>query len=119
MNLRKEYVFSLWGQRGTSLFDYKKREIPLKTSLFSEQQNRFRAGLPAKPPQTLQRFYKALNKALAQCRLCRQKGTLNPSGLKKALNQSCILNAGIAGKMSLVPCMRGEYKKRLPAAGKT
>ena len=29
-----KYVFSLWGQRGTSLFDYKKREIPLKTSLF-------------------------------------------------------------------------------------
>ena len=60
-----KYVFSLWGQRGISLFDYKKREIPLKTSLFhlvftyvntsfvhvvnsplfSEQQNRFRADL--------------------------------------------------------------------------
>ena len=67
-----KYVFSLWGQRGTSLFDYKKREIPLKTSLFhlvftdvntsfvhvvnsqlfSEQQKRFRAGLPAKPIKT-------------------------------------------------------------------
>jgi hypothetical protein len=58
MNHRKEYVFSLGGQRGTSLFDYKKREIPLKTPLFSERQNRFRAGLPA-------------------------KGTLNLSGLKK------------------------------------
>jgi hypothetical protein len=44
MNHRKEYVFSLGGQRGTSLFDYKKREIPLKTSLFSEQQKRFNAG---------------------------------------------------------------------------
>jgi hypothetical protein len=47
MNHRKEYVFSLWGQRGTSLFDYKKREIPLKTSLFFEQQKSFRVGLPA------------------------------------------------------------------------
>jgi hypothetical protein len=48
INHRKEYVFSLGGQRGTSLFDYKKREIPLKTPLFFEQQKRFRAGLPAK-----------------------------------------------------------------------
>ena len=57
MNHRKEYVFSLGGQRGTSLFDYKKREIPLKTSLFSEQQNRFRAGLPAKEALNLAKVY--------------------------------------------------------------
>ena len=52
MNHRKEYVFSLWGQRGTSLFDYKKREIPLKTPLFFEQQKSFRADLSAEPIKT-------------------------------------------------------------------
>ena len=68
MNLRKEYVFSLGGQRGTSLFDYKKREIPLKTPLFSEQQKRFNAGLPA-------------------------KGTLNPRGfIKKYLFKKGVIS---------------------------
>ena len=42
-------MFFLFGVKGGLLFLITKKEkSPLKTSLFSEQQKRFRAGLPAK-----------------------------------------------------------------------
>ena len=71
MNHRKERSFLL-GVKGELFFLSQKRKVPLKTSLFhlvftdvntsfvhavnsplfSEQQKRFRAGLPAKPIKT-------------------------------------------------------------------
>jgi hypothetical protein len=100
-------MFFLFGVKGAFLFLITKKEkYPLK--LRCSQNNKTALGQACLKNRLKPKwFYKALNKALSQCRLCRQKGTLNPSRFKKALNPKRPQLAGFAGKMSLVPCMRG------------
>ena len=69
-------MFFLFGVKGGLLFLITKKEkSPLKTSLFFEQQKRFREGLPAEPIKTKMVLKSFEPKTIFECRLVRQNVT--------------------------------------------
>ena len=77
-------MFFLFGVKGGLLFLITKKEkSPLKTSLFSEQQKRFRADLSAEPIKTKMVLKSFEPKTIFNACLRQAKGALNPSGFIK------------------------------------